>query len=108
MSSKYEVLRIRIWRMEVEDTASTMEYSALCHGMTPNFARDEFFNKDHMKNLCLARRRLHSKEHRLNDLRDHLSFPELDRIRQISHNDSEDSDKDRRVRGGLIVIICAL
>ena len=71
------MLRIRIWRMEVEDTASTMEYSALCHGMTPNFARDEFFNKDHMKNLCLARRRLPSKERRLNDPRDHLSFPEL-------------------------------
>ena len=73
---KYEVLRIRIWRMEVGVTASMMESSALCHRMTHNFARDSFFNKDHMKKLCLARRRLHSKERRLNEQRDHLSFPE--------------------------------
>ena len=76
MSSKYEVLRIRIWRIEVDDTASTMESSALRHRMTHNFARDEFFNKLYRKKLCLARRRLHSKERRLNEERDHLSFAE--------------------------------
>ena len=76
LSSKYEVLRIRIWRIEVDDTASTMEYSALRHRMTHNFARDEFFNKLDRKKLCLARRRLHSKERRLNEQWDQLSFPE--------------------------------
>ena len=62
--------------MEVEDTASAMESSALSHIMTHNFARDELFNKLYRKKLCLARRRLHSKERRLNEERDHLSFAE--------------------------------
>ena len=62
--------------MEVEDTASAMESSALSHIQTHNFARDEFFIKLYRKKLCLARRCLHSKERRLNEQWDQLSFPD--------------------------------
>ena len=71
------MLRIRIWDMEVEDRASTIEYPTICHRMTHNFAKESFCNEDHMKKICLARRRLHSKERGKKGQRDHLSYPEL-------------------------------
>ena len=71
------MLRIQIWYMEMEQTASMTGPSTFCHMMTQNFAQDAFINKHHMRKMCLARRLLHWKEHRQNMQRDHMSFPEL-------------------------------
>ena len=69
--------------MIMEETASTPGASTFCQRMTHNFAQDSVFNKvciEKMGLAALARRRLHSKEQRWNELRDHFTFPELDRL----------------------------
>ena len=66
--------------MIMEETASTTGASTFCQRMTHNFAQDSVFNKVCIEKMGLARRLLHSKEQRWNELRDRFSFPELDRL----------------------------
>ena len=80
MSWKWSLLRIQIWWMIMEETASTTGASTFCQRMTHNLAQDSLFNKVCIGKLGLARCRLHSKEQRWNKLRDRFSFPELDRL----------------------------
>ena len=76
---------IQGWCIEMEETAFTVGSFIFCQRMTHIFAQDAFFNKVHMRKTCLARRRLHSKDQRRNELRDSFSVPELDRLIEMNY-----------------------
>ena len=66
--------------MIMDETAATSGASTFCQRMTHNFAQDSLFNKVCIRKMGLHKRQLHRKEQKWNELRDHFSFPELDRL----------------------------